>query len=125
MGVGVVGALVIQVSTSAGPHYTIIPLAIGDETPNLANTGLLFVDETRNFTDLDNRLVAFKIANGASTSHPFTCVISFNSTLPSGGYIATLELINGQLGWLGATGYCTFLQQTAQPAVRHLAGFVK
>ncbi|KZT60789.1 hypothetical protein CALCODRAFT_515165 [Calocera cornea HHB12733] len=114
LGAGVVGAIVLQVQSSNGNRFAVLPLATGDETSSIKNTGLQFID-TMSFDNLDNKLVKFKIANGSSDTGPSSCVISFTATTEAGGNIATLTLTNGQLGWLGSSGYCTFFPTPAQP----------
>jgi len=106
-GSNVAGALVLQVGGSDGNHFAILPLATGDATSVLGNTGFSFV-ESQDWTKLDSKVVTFTIASSQS---PANCVISFSSN----GLIATFNLTNGQLCWLGATGYCTFFKNPGVP----------
>ncbi|KZP00244.1 hypothetical protein CALVIDRAFT_560835 [Calocera viscosa TUFC12733] len=121
LGAGIVGAIVLKVQTKTGPHYAILPLATGDETASIKNTGLTFVDAAPDWTKLDNKIVQFKIANGSSQTGPSSCVASFFTTAVDANKketvtnIATLTFTNGQLTWLGSTGYCTFFPEPVAP----------
>ncbi|EJU06620.1 hypothetical protein DACRYDRAFT_19694 [Dacryopinax primogenitus] len=111
LGSNMVGSLVLQSQDASGVfHYAVLPLAKGDTATNVANTGLVFMDG-QDFTKLDNQIVDFKIASGTGGTAPSSCVVSFFGN----GNIATLTLTNGQLGWMGASGKCTFFQTPAPP----------
>jgi len=113
LGSNIFGAIVLQVQASDGIRYAVIPLATGDPTDKLSNTGFSFI-ASATFANLDNKLVSFKIAN-ASEGGPGTATISFTSTDGSNTNIAGITLTNGQLGWLGSTGYTTFFKAPAPP----------
>jgi len=114
LGIDIFGGIILQVQGGDGVRFALLPLAKGDPSDNLENAGLVFL-EGMDFSRLDNRLVSFKIA---SAPHPNNFVISFTGN----GIIATISLANGQLGWLGATGYCTFFTAPASPSNKPTTG---
>ncbi|EJU06621.1 hypothetical protein DACRYDRAFT_103566 [Dacryopinax primogenitus] len=104
------GVLVLQIESWDGLHYVTLPLKDGDQVKRVHNTGFQLLGN-HDFSELDNKLVHFKIASGAKPDDAKNCVVAFYTTSITGDieYLATVTLTNGQHTWLGSRGYCTFL----------------